>query len=75
MVLYEYYTGKNQKLEKRLSLLYQAEPSFYIDMPDGEAAPVFDYKTFPFEIFEAAPLRNSCAPCILGNLHCTDLPV
>ena len=56
MVLYEYYTGKNQKLEKRLSLLYQAEPSFYIDMPDGEAAPVFDYKTFPFEIFAAAPL-------------------
>ena len=54
MLLQEYYEGKNHKLEKRTTLL-SAEPMFYIQMPDGEAAPVFDYKTFPFEIFMGAP--------------------
>lgn len=55
MVLYEYFAGKGNKLDKRLSLLYQAEPALIINMPTGEAAPVFDYKTFPFEIFLDAP--------------------
>ena len=27
-------------------------------MPDGEQAPVFDYKTFPFDIFMDAPIRK-----------------
>ena len=55
MVLYEYTTGKNHELETRISL-YTAEPKFYIKMPDGEEAPVFDYKNFPFEIFVGAPV-------------------
>ena len=50
MFLYEYFEGPRHKLERRFSLL-QAEPLFYIQMPSGEAAPVFNYKTFPFEIF------------------------
>lgn len=58
MVLHEYYSGKNHKLEKRLSLLFTAEPAFYIQMPDGESAPVFDYKDFPFEIFMGAPVLS-----------------
>lgn len=58
MVLYEYTTGKDGKLDKQLSLLYQAEPAFYIKMPDGEDAPVFDYKNFPFEIFANAPVHR-----------------
>ena len=55
MLLQEYFSGKNHSLEKRFSLLY-AEPKFTFKMPDGEEAPVFDYKTFPFEIFVGAPL-------------------
>ena len=54
MLLYEYFAGKRHKLDKRLSL-FSAEPLFYIDLPSGEAAPVFDYKDFPFEIFKNAP--------------------
>ena len=54
MLLQEYYEGKNHKLEKRLSLI-SADPMFYIQMPDGESAPVFDYKAFPFEVFMGAP--------------------
>lgn len=54
MVLYEYITGNNHKLERRFSLL-QAEPKFYIKMPNGENAPVFDYTAFPFDIFVEAP--------------------
>ena len=54
MLLYEYFSGKNHKLEKRFSL-FSAEPLFYIQMPDGESAPVFDFKTFPFNIFMGAP--------------------
>lgn len=54
MYLYEYFSGDRHHLEKRFSLL-SAEPKFYIQMPSGEAAPVFDYKTFPFEIFMGAP--------------------
>lgn len=54
MFLYEYFGGERHHLERRFSLL-SAEPKFYIQMPSGEAAPVFDYKTFPFEIFLDAP--------------------
>lgn len=54
MVLYEYITGNNHKIDRRFSLL-QAEPKFYIKMPTGENAPVFDYTTFPFDIFVGAP--------------------
>lgn len=54
MVLYDYITGNNHKLERRFSLL-QAEPKFYIKMPTGENAPVFDYTAFPFDIFVEAP--------------------
>lgn len=54
MVLYEYTAGEKHALETRLSL-FEADPKFYIQMPDGEKAPVFDYKTFPFEIFLGAP--------------------
>ena len=54
MFLYEYFCGDRHHLEKRFSLL-SAEPKFYIQMPSGEAAPVFDYKDFPFEIFVDAP--------------------
>ena len=54
MFLYEYYCGAKHRLEKRFSLL-SAEPAFYINLPSGETAPVFDYKNFPFEIFAAAP--------------------
>ena len=54
MFLYEYFCGDRHHLERRFSLL-SAEPKFYIQMPSGEAAPVFDYKTFPFEIFVGAP--------------------
>ena len=54
MLLQEYYTGDSNKLEKRLSL-FSAEPAFEITMPDGSKEPVFDYKTFPLEIFANAP--------------------
>ena len=54
MFLYEYFSGERHHLERRFSLL-STEPAFYIQMPSGEAAPVFDYKTFPFEIFLGAP--------------------
>ena len=54
MLLQEYYTGENHKLEKRLSL-FCAEPAFEITMPNGDNEPVYDYKTFPFEIFANAP--------------------
>lgn len=54
-MLLSYFTAdENNKLVKVPSL-YDATPKFYIDMPDGEKAPVFDYKNFPFEIFENAP--------------------
>ena len=57
MLLNVYTTGKKGELVKSLSF-YQAEPRFYIEMPSGEHAPVFDYKSFPFEIFKNAPLRK-----------------
>lgn len=56
MLLYSYTANKKNELV-RLPSLYQATPLFYIDMPDGEQAPVFDYKTFPFEIFKGAPVH------------------
>ena len=49
MLLNTYYANEENKLDKKLSL-YQADPKFYIKMPSGEEAPVFDYKNFPFEI-------------------------
>lgn len=54
MLLYRYGVGKNGKLNKMESL-YEATPKFYIEFPTGEKEPVFDYKTFPFEIFVGAP--------------------
>lgn len=54
-MLLSYFTSdENNKLVKVPSL-YEATPKFYINMPDGEEAPVFDYKNFPFEIFANAP--------------------
>ena len=57
MFLYEYTAGEHNRLEKQLSLI-SAEPAFYIDMPDGEQAPVFDYKNFPYSIFKNAPVHT-----------------
>ena len=54
MLLLKYSTGAGKKL-KKVESLYSADPKFFIQMPDGEEAPVFDYKTFPFEIFVDAP--------------------
>lgn len=54
MFLFKYGADKKNQLTKEHSLL-SAEPKFYISMPDGEQAPVFDYKAFPFEIFNDAP--------------------
>ena len=57
MFLQVYGSDKNGHLTKSDSL-FEAAPLFYIDMPDGEKAPVFDFKTFPFEIFAGAPLLS-----------------
>lgn len=54
MLLFKYGDDGHGKLTKKESL-YNAEPKFYINMPTGEEAPVFDYKNFPFEIFVDAP--------------------
>lgn len=54
MLLHYYTAGKNKTLEKSESI-FEATPLFYINMPDGEKAPVFDYKNFPFQIFKDAP--------------------
>lgn len=56
MLLQIYGTDKDNKLIKQASL-YDATPLFYINMPTGENAPVFDYKNFPFEIFKGAPIH------------------
>lgn len=56
MLLYSYSRGKDGKLERTPSL-FNATPLFEIDMPDGEKAPVFDFKNFPFEIFKNAPIH------------------
>ena len=55
MLLYTYSRSKDGKLAKSESL-FDATPLFYISMPDGENAPVFDFKNFPFEIFKNAPI-------------------
>ena len=55
MLLYTYSRSKDGKLVKSQSL-FDATPLFYISMPDGESAPVFDYKNFPFQIFKNAPV-------------------
>ena len=55
MLLYSYTRTKDGKLDKQPSL-FTATPLFYINMPSGEVAPVFDYKNFPFEIFKGAPI-------------------
>ena len=74
-MLLSYYTcDENAKLVK-LPSLYDATPKFYIDMPDGEKAPVFDFKAFPFEIFANAPTYakrgNSRDQINYINLACT----
>lgn len=56
MLLSVYTTGKEGELQAVPSL-YDATPLFYINMPDGEKAPVFNFKNFPFEIFKNAPVR------------------
>ena len=63
MLLYVYETDEKNKLTKTISL-YQAEPKFYITMPEKEdqteteLAPVFDYKNFPFIIFKDCPVHS-----------------
>ncbi|MBR5939400.1 hypothetical protein IKZ77_02505, partial [Candidatus Saccharibacteria bacterium] len=54
MSLLSYSRSKDGKLQK-LPSLFNATPLFTIDMPDGEVAPVYDFKNFPFEIFKTAP--------------------
>ena len=54
MLLNTYRAGDKNELVSTLSL-FEAEPKFYIKMPDGENAPVFDFKNFPFTIFKHAP--------------------
>ena len=54
MSLLSYSRTKDGKLQK-LPSLFNATPLFTIDMPDGEKAPVYDFKNFPFEIFKTAP--------------------
>ena len=56
MLLQFYGADKKNQLIKQPSL-YQATPLFYINMPDGEEAPVFDFKNFPLEIFKNAPVH------------------
>lgn len=56
MLLSIYGSDEKNNLVKSPSL-YVATPLFYINMPDGEKAPVFDYTNFPFEIFKAAPIH------------------
>ena len=55
MLLYTYSRSKDGKLVKSQSL-FDATPLFYISMPGGESAPVFDFKNFPFQIFKNAPI-------------------
>lgn len=57
MLLSLYRADEKNRLIKTPSL-YQADPVDYIEMPDGERAPVFDYKTFPFSIFKDCPVRT-----------------
>ena len=71
MLLNTYYTNEEGKLDTKLSL-YQADPKFYIKMPDGEEAPVFDYKNFPFEIFKDCPVRSKRGKT-LDHVHYLDL--
>lgn len=59
MLLFYYGTGKNNELTKQESL-FSADPKFFIKMPSGENAPVFDFQNFPFEIFTGAPLYKKC---------------
>lgn len=56
-MLLQYYTRTKSNQLKTVNSLYQATPIFYINMPDGEAAPVFDWHNFPFEIFKNAPIH------------------
>lgn len=56
-MLLQFYTSDEKNNLVKLPSLYQATPKFTINMPDGEIAPVFDYKNFPFEIFKGAPVR------------------
>ena len=71
MLLSQYTHDKKNKLVKTLSL-YQADPKFYIQMPDGEQAPVFDFENFPFSIFKDAPLCKKRGKT-LDNIQYYDL--
>lgn len=57
MLLYTYSANDKNKLDKKISL-FSADPKFYITMLDGEQAPVFDYKNFPFTIFKDCPIHK-----------------
>lgn len=57
MLLFKYGRTEDNKLDKQISL-FSADPKFYIHMPDGEKAPVFDYKNFPYEIFKDCPTHT-----------------
>ena len=54
-MLLSYYTSDENNTLVKIPSLYEATPLFFINMPDGEKAPVFDFKNFPFEIFANAP--------------------
>ena len=54
MLLTSYTTDRKGHLST-VDTILSAEPKFFIKMPSGEEAPVFDYKTFPFDIFVGAP--------------------
>ena len=57
MLLSVYRADEHNKLVKEPSL-FSADPKFYIEMPTGEMAPVFDFKNFPFQIFKNAPTHH-----------------
>ena len=71
MLLYQYGRTEDNKLDKKLSL-FQADPKFYIKMPSGEDAPVFDYKTFPYTIFKDCPVHSKRGKT-LDRVHYLDL--
>ncbi len=54
-MLLSYFTHDENNTLVKIPSLYDATPLFYINMPDGEKAPVFDFHNFPFEIFKDAP--------------------
>ena len=57
-MLLQIYGANEKNVLKTEPSLYQADPKFYIKMPDGENAPVFDFQDFPFEIFKNCPIHS-----------------